>query len=126
MCVIQDKEKSSVAKKSLLHSTAEIEKGKSRDEKLGNNQRHIQEATAEQISEFFGEARKSSTRQLHAGSEDDSDLEEVTGKERRHSNSDESGGIESDHTDDVKSKDFDLEELIQKRLRFVQISMFKL
>lgn len=121
VCVVQDKEKSAVAKKSIQRPTAEVEEGKTKGKKQSNNQRHIREASAEQISEFFGEARKSSTMQLQTGSEDDSDLEEITGKERRHSNSDESGGMESDHMDEMKSADLNLEELIQKRLRFVHI-----
>ena len=123
MCVTQDKEKAVVAKKSFKRPVAEIKEGKGKDEKLAKNQRQIQEASAEQINEFFGEARKSSTRQLQAGSEGDSDLEEVAGRERRQSYSDESGGMESDPTDEVKSGDFNLEELIQKRLRFVLIRM---
>lgn len=122
VCVIQDKEKAAVAKKSFQRPAAETKEGKREDEKMANNQRQIQEASADQINEFFGEARKSSTRQLQTGFEGDSDLEEVTVRERRHSYSDKSGGTESDTTDEVKSADFDLEELTQKRLRFVLIS----
>ena len=121
--MIQDKEKAVVAKKSSQRTAAEIKEGKGKDKKLAKNQRQLREASAEQINEFFGEARKSSTRQLRAGSEGDSDIEEFAGRDRRDSYSDESGGMESDPMDEVKSADFDLEELIQKRLRFVLISM---
>lgn len=81
------------------------------------------EASAEEISEFFGEAKKSSMKQLLVGdSEEDSEFEAA--KEGRQSDSDESEGAETVMRETVKGAEFSLEELIQKRLRY-NISMFK-
>lgn len=82
------------------------------------------EAGAEEISEFFGEAKKSSVRQLHVDalvgdSEDDSEFEGA--KEGRQSDSDESEGMEAVMRDTEKDAEFTLEEFIQKRLRYMYL-----
>ena len=78
------------------------------------------EASAEEISEFFGEAKKSSRGQLLLpvgdSSEDDSEFE--AGKEGRQSDSDESEEMEALMKDTAKDSELSLEELIQKRLRY--------
>jgi hypothetical protein len=54
---------------------------------------------------------------LAGDSEDDSEFE--AGKEERQSDSDESEGMEAVMRDTAKDSEFSLEELIQKRLRYI-------
>ena len=107
-----DKEK---AKKPRSSPALKVKEERRKDDvKLAN------EASAEEISEFFGEAKKSSVGQqddvlLVGDSEDDSEFEAT--KERGQTDSDDSEGSETVMRDTVKEAEFSLEELIQKRLR---------
>ena len=104
---------------------------KVKEERRKDDVKQVNEASPEEISEFFGEAKKSSRGQLHVllpvddSSEDDSEFE--VAKEGRQSDSDESEGMEALMKDTAKDSEFNLEELIQKRLRYNNnnISMFK-
>ena len=116
-----DKEK---VKKPPASSTSKVkEERRKADVKQANDssttrQPPRREASAEEISEFFGEAKKSSIRQLLVGdSEEDSELEAA--KEGRQSDSDESEGMETVMSETAKDAEFSLEELIQKRLRYM-------
>ena len=97
---------------------------KVKEERRKDDVKQANEASPEEISEFFGEAKKSSRGQLHVllpvpvgdSSEDDSEFE--VAKEGRQSDSDESEGMEALMKDTAKDSEFNLEELIQKRLRY--------
>ena len=124
-----DKEK---AKKPPASSTSKVkEERRKADVKQANDssttrQPPQREASTEEISEFFGEAKKSSVRQLLVGdSEEDSEFEAA--KEGRQSDSDESEGMETVMRETAKDAEFSLEELIQKRLRYdiIIMCMFK-
>ena len=117
---IADKEKAAVSKQSLPDSAAKAEEDRKKPVKTSDNQRRTREASAEEISEFFGEARKCSEGRLQADTEDDSDIEEAS-KERRQDSSDEGDEMESEPRDVEESTElnFDLERIIQKRLRSV-------
>ena len=118
MCVLMTgKEK---AKKLSPSPASKVKEERRKDVKPANSsstRSAPQEASAEEISEFFGEAKKSSVRQLQVDSEDDSEFEAA--KEGRQSDSDDSEDMESMLRDSAKDADFNLEELIQKRLRYI-------
>ena len=89
--------------------------------KPGDDTRRTREASAEKIGEFFGEARKSSSRQLlqtrtQSDSEGDSEFED--GKERQ--------DVDSEEEDEMelalrKASELDVEEILQKRQRLVAV-----
>lgn len=118
LCVLADKGgKAAVAKKSPSGPASKLKEDRGKDVKPTNSKKHTKEASSEEISEFFGEAKKSSTRQFQADSEDDSELE-VT-KEGGYSDSaDDSDNMESVRNDATKNAEFILEEVIEKRLRY--------
>ena len=91
-----------------------------KEERRKDDVKQANEASAEEISEFFGEAKKSSVGQqgdvlLVGDSKDDSEFEAT--KERGQTDSDDSEGSETVIRDTAKEAEFSLEELIQKRLR---------
>ena len=110
-------------------SKVKEERGKDKVKLAGNSntrQPPPQEVSVEEIREFFGEAKKSSAKQLLLVVVDDSeeDSEFETAKEGRQSDSDESEEMETMLRETAKDAEFSLEELIQKRLRYL-IFMFK-
>ena len=114
MCFVTDKEKTSVSKKS--GHVPKVKEERKKESKDADSKRHTREASTEEICEFFGEAKKSSSRQLQSDSDDDGEFKEM-GKERGYSDSDEGDAVEGVDRGVAKKAEFDLEELIQKRLR---------
>lgn len=101
-----DKAKSAVTK-------VKVERG--RDSKPASQK----EASDEKISEFFGEAKKSSLRQIQVDPDEDSEFE-GTDKGAAYSDSDESDSSDGMLRNTSRNAELDLEDLIQKRQKYVR------
>ena len=123
---VADKTKAAVSKKSSPTKAPKVKEEKKQEAKRGDDVRNTRETSTEEIDEFFGDARKSSSRRLQTQSDSEfegDDSKEVS-KDRRLIDSDEDDELELTLEDSTTTSEFNLEEIVKKRLRSVEFTLF--